>query len=90
MGIGAMNAGMTVEHLVAARKAEAQVATKKTTEVETVGKPIAVVRPAEKSAAGAEAGKDAAMGAKRPAAGVSASSVKRARKKPLVFGIMAG
>ena len=59
-------------------------------EMETTGKPIAEAQPAEKSAIGAEAGKDAAVGMKRPAAGTPASSAKRERKKPLAFGIVAG
>ena len=94
--IEAMNVGVSVQQLVAAKEVEAEVAARKTTEAAASGKsgvkakvagaPVGEVRPAGELAAPSKAAKTAVTCMKHSSGGTPASSTKRARKKPVSLG----
>ena len=100
MCIEAMNAGLSVEQLMAAKEVEVEAAAKKAAEAEAMGKsgadaeitgaPIGEVQPSGDLAASSKAVKTTISGVKRPSGGTLAFSAKRARKKPESLGTRDG
>ena len=81
---------------MAAKEVEAEAATRKAAEAEAAGKsgvearvagaPVGEVQPAGELDTSSKAAKMAVAGVKRSLGGTSASSAKRARKKPVSLG----
>ena len=98
--VKAVNAGLSVEQLMAAKKVEAVVAATKAAEAEAAGKsgveagvagtPAGSVQLAGEPAASAKATKTAVVGVKCSLGGTPASSGKSARKKPVSLGTCDG